>query len=97
MLFRSRSEGTVAADLAKAPIIGDNAPLTPERTPSPPGRGGELAKTNGETEVVIAHGKGSIRVGIMMALDESGEKRVGSCVVSRTARRLFEGKVRYYV
>ncbi|KAI9148194.1 PrpF protein [Paramyrothecium foliicola] len=78
------SPGTVAADISKR-----NAPPTPERTPSPgDGKPQEVRK------VKIAHSQGSMDVSV--ASDGIGGK-VRSCAVSRTARRLFEGKVRYYI
>ncbi|PGH03229.1 hypothetical protein AJ79_07424 [Helicocarpus griseus UAMH5409] len=90
--------GTVAAQLSSTAATdnhGDEIPLTPERTPSPGETDG--AKTGleagGEKEVVIAHSKGTMKVGVVMGRD--GE--AVSCAVSRTARRLFEGRVRYYV
>ncbi|KND89433.1 putative isomerase YraM [Tolypocladium ophioglossoides CBS 100239] len=87
--------GTVAAELSARPVIEDGALLTPQRTPSP---SAEIASAGDhgqrrEREVVLAHSKGTIRVGVVLG----DEDRVESCMVSRTARRLFEGKVRYYV
>lgn len=49
--------------------------------------------SSGGREVVIRHGEGAIRVGVVM----DGDGGVRSCAVSRTARRLFEGNVCYYV
>jgi 2-methylaconitate cis-trans-isomerase PrpF len=79
------SPGTVVADLSEKAVLDDDIP-TPERTPSPVL--GEYERT-----VTIAHSKGTIEVGVQ--LDETGN--IKGCTVSRTARRLFEGKVRYYV
>lgn len=91
-----RLAGTVAAELSQTPVLADGAPLTPERTPSPPGNDKE-AKKKAANVIHIEHSKGTIQVEIAMMTDDNGEERVGSCAVSRTARRLFEGKVRYYV
>lgn len=87
--------GTIVADLASSPQRVHSEPLTPDRTPSPSDEKAELVpgKASEEREVVIAHSKGTIRVGVVMGEDGS----VASCAVSRTARRLFEGRVRYYV
>jgi 2-methylaconitate cis-trans-isomerase PrpF len=74
------SPGTIAYDLTKT----EGAPPTPQRTPSP----GERADVK---KVKIAHSQGSIGVSVVL---EKGQPR--SCAVSRTARRLFAGKVRYY-
>ncbi|UNI25022.1 hypothetical protein JDV02_010730 [Purpureocillium takamizusanense] len=46
-----------------------------------------------EAEAVIAHGRGSVAVGVVVGADGGIER----CVVSRTARRLMEGVVRYYI
>ncbi|KAG9254453.1 PrpF protein-domain-containing protein [Emericellopsis atlantica] len=84
------SPGTIVADLAGQAVLSDgdcDALPSPERTPSPPVPGAH------ERSVTIAHSKGTIQVGVQ--LDEAGGVR--GCAVSRTARRLFEGKVRYYV
>lgn len=103
--------GTVVAGLSRkaaAAVAADDeaaAPVTPERTPSPVEREEEAGSSNSssgdeeeergpERQVVIAHSKGTIRVGVVMTGDGRG---VASCAVSRTARRLFEGRVRYYV
>lgn len=87
--------GTIVADLSSMPQKGSSEPLTPERTPSPTDEKAELVpgRLDKEREVVIQHSKGTIRVGVVMGADGS----VASCAVSRTARRLFEGRVRYYV
>ncbi|KAL3456767.1 PrpF protein-domain-containing protein [Aspergillus heterothallicus] len=83
--------GTIVAELAST--SGRRAPPTPERTPPPPGEEDEKSAANLEREVRIAHSKGVIKVGVVMNKDG----RVASCAVSRTARRLFEGRIRYYV
>ncbi|KAH7133821.1 PrpF protein-domain-containing protein [Dactylonectria macrodidyma] len=81
------SPGTVVAELSAK--SGSNWALpTPERTPSPPNVSGECK----ESEVLIAHSKGIIRVGVV-----KDDREIRSCAVSRTARRLFEGRVRYFV
>lgn len=83
--------GTVAAELAMRPVIDDGAPLTPERSPSEEKEDDHLGASY--RHVVIAHSKGTIDVDVV--LENNGE--VSSCSVSRTARRLFEGRVRYYI
>ncbi|KAI6777909.1 putative isomerase YraM [Emericellopsis cladophorae] len=80
------SPGTTVAELAGQAVLCDgdgDALLSPKRTPSPPVPGAH------ERSVIIAHSKGTIQVGVQ--LDEAGGVR--GCTVSRTARRLFEGKV----
>lgn len=87
--------GTIVADLRSSPRRDASEPLTPERTPSPGSEKAELVpgKLDKEREVVIQHSKGTIKVGVVMREDGG----VASCAVSRTARRLFEGRVRYYI
>ncbi|EGX91965.1 PrpF protein [Cordyceps militaris CM01] len=97
-----RSAGTVAERLSRAPVLVDGLPLplTPERTPSPvegSDEAAELSKGKNRSELLIEHDKGAIRVETEMERDENDQERVRSCAVSRTARRLFEGRVRYYV
>jgi 2-methylaconitate cis-trans-isomerase PrpF len=43
--------------------------------------------------VVLEHSKGTIPV----LVKKNGEDGIASCAVSRTARRLFEGRVIYYL
>ncbi|KAL2854513.1 PrpF protein-domain-containing protein [Aspergillus pseudoustus] len=82
--------GTIAAQLAASTEQG--APLTPEHTPPP--EGDDTKEGSGsKREVRISHSKGVIKVDV--AMDDNGG--VASCAVSRTARRLFEGRIRYYV
>ena len=83
---------TIAAELSRSAVVDDNAPPTPARTPSPSEKETNHSLQT-EREVVIAHSKGTIKVGVVMR----GENDVASCAVSRTARRLFEGRVRYFV
>lgn len=94
-----RSAGTVAEQLSRAPVLaGGDALLTPERTPSPADIDGNVTlERKASSEVRIEHAEGVVWVEIRMETDDDGKERVGSCAVSRTARRLFEGKVRYYV
>jgi 2-methylaconitate cis-trans-isomerase PrpF len=82
--------GTIASELAT--MADGMGPLTPEHTPPPDGVG-EKRDGSLEREVRIAHSKGVIKVGVVMG----GDGNVASCAVSRTARRLFEGRIRYYV
>lgn len=79
--------GTVAAELSHRAVIDDGAPGTPEESSS------DEEGEGGYRHVVIAHSKGTIGVDIVLRSDG----QVGSCSVSRTARRLFEGRVRYYI
>ncbi|KAL4887400.1 PrpF protein-domain-containing protein [Aspergillus karnatakaensis] len=81
--------GTVAAEISASAAWA--SPPTPERTP-PPDDMAEEAKPKVEREVLIAHSKGTIKVDVVTK--SSGN--VASCAVSRTARRLFEGRIRYY-
>lgn len=80
---------TVVAALSTMASVTGISPPTPEQSPPPEDR----KQLGLEREVSIEHSKGSIKVDIIM--EEHGG--VASCAVSRTARRLFEGKVRYYV
>ncbi|KAL3492168.1 PrpF protein-domain-containing protein [Aspergillus germanicus] len=81
---------TIASELAS--MAENMGPLTPEHTP-PPDEGSEKLDRSLEREVRIAHSKGVIKVGVV----RGGDGGVASCAVSRTARRLFEGRIRYYV
>lgn len=87
---------TIVADLSTRPqaVSADGTPFTTPLTPdqSPPPEREMKHDSPSEREVLIEHSKGTIKVGV--ALGNNGG--VGSCAVSRTARRLFEGKVRYY-
>ncbi|KAL4735114.1 PrpF protein-domain-containing protein [Aspergillus similis] len=84
--------GTVVADLSTCGIVPDSPTLpTPEHSPPPDKQTKE--EQGYEREVLIQHAKGTIKVGV--SIDTDGG--VASCSVSRTARRLFEGKVRYYL
>lgn len=91
--------GTVAADLAAKGVAHHEAPPTPERSPERPPEGSlKEQKTGhkisaGDRHVVIAHSQGTIDVDVTLGRDG----QVSSCSVSRTARRLFEGRVRYYI
>lgn len=94
--------GAILADLAAHPIEADGAPDTPERTPSPRGvddEGEKRSDSEGKNGryVVIEHSKGTIDATVVVTRDESGNEKVESCSVSRTARRLFEGNVRYFI
>ncbi|KAE8363457.1 PrpF protein-domain-containing protein [Aspergillus caelatus] len=84
--------GTVAAGLsAMGAIMHGALPPTPEQSPPPDDRKNENLELG--KDILIEHSQGTMKVGVVM--DDAGE--VASCAVSRTARRLFEGKVRYYV
>lgn len=80
----------VAALSTMGAMVNGVSPPTPEQSPPPEDRKKGLGL---EREVLIEHSKGTINVDVTM--EEHGG--VASCAVSRTARRLFEGKVRYYV
>jgi 2-methylaconitate cis-trans-isomerase PrpF len=90
-------EGTVAHRLASSNSTWN--PATPERTPSPVSEHSESSSTFGllpdRRTVRISHSSGSIEVDVAATSSESFAV-VERCVVSRTARRLFEGKVYYY-
>lgn len=93
--------GTVLSALSAHPIEADNAPITPERTPSPGSETSEHKRASPEAvreerDVVIEHSKGTIDARVVVTRD-SGEEHIESCSVSRTARRLFEGNVRYFI
>ncbi|KAL2862458.1 PrpF protein-domain-containing protein [Aspergillus lucknowensis] len=89
----AQTRGTPKAALVYRPTADPiRAPLTPEHTPPPDEEIGEKV-FGSERKVRIAHSKGVINVNVVMGNDE----RVVSCAVSRTARRLFEGRIRYYV
>ena len=80
-------QGTIAAELS-AQVEG---PPTPERTPSPVSEEGR--DMSSKRQVLIEHGKGTIPV----LVEKKGDDEIASCAVSRTARRLFEGRVIYYL
>jgi len=72
--------------------------LTPERTPSPslPESSAGLSSLLPAREIVnISHPSGSIDVEVLAA-SSSSFAVVDRCIVSRTARRIFEGNVYYY-
>ncbi|KAL4950980.1 PrpF protein-domain-containing protein [Aspergillus filifer] len=84
--------GTIVAELsARGIAMGPPLLPTPEQSPPPD----DFAKQEHEAqrEVLIEHPKGTIKVEV----ETTKAGGVASCSVSRTARRLFEGKVRYYV
>lgn len=87
-------EDTVVNRLA---VMVDRQLPTPERSPSP------FADGEGKTEEVrleqrmvrITHSSGGIDVGVIAGSSKTMAV-VDRCTVSRTARRIFEGKVYYY-
>lgn len=91
-------EGTVAHQVASNDKMRSIWQLsTPERTPSPCSESSEdvscllpVPKT-----VCISHQSGSINVEVL-ATNSDSFAVVDRCIVSRTARRLFEGTVYYY-
>ncbi|KAJ3527436.1 hypothetical protein NM208_g10700 [Fusarium decemcellulare] len=84
-------KGTIAADLAALEDVDDSLPPTPERTPSPD-INGSYELDDCARNVLIEHSKGTIPVRVI----RRGDDEIVSCAVSRTARRLFEGRVIYY-
>jgi 2-methylaconitate cis-trans-isomerase PrpF len=87
--------GTVAHRVSKAQSTWQMP--SPERTPSPCSESGEGSSglLPSRESVRIAHASGSIKVEVLATSTESFAM-VDRCIVSRTARRLFEGKVYYY-
>jgi len=91
-------EGTVAHGLASGGKVQSSwQSSSPERTPSPcsdsDGSSSDLLPS--QRRVCLSHSSGSIKVDVLATSSESFAF-VDRCVVSRTARRLFEGKVYYY-
>ncbi|KAF4973712.1 hypothetical protein FSARC_101 [Fusarium sarcochroum] len=87
-------QGTIAADLTAKSVLDDREgplPPTPERTPSPD-MGVDEQEAACVRTILIEHSKGTIPV----IVDKRGDS-IDACAVSRTARRLFEGRVMYYV
>lgn len=87
--------GTIAADIsamASSELREAHLLLTPERTPSPDTKVGE-EEDYYVKNILIEHSKGNIPVTVVT----QGSDDIVSCTVSRTARRLFEGKVIYYL
>ncbi|KAJ3455941.1 hypothetical protein MRS44_017423 [Fusarium solani] len=85
-------KGTIAADLAARESSDEPLPPTPECTP-PPDIMGVQEMDDYTRHVLIEHSKGTVAVEVV----RRGDEEVASCAVSRTARRLFEGRVIYYV
>jgi 2-methylaconitate cis-trans-isomerase PrpF len=87
-------EGTVAHRVGKAQSAWQIP--SPERTPSPCSESSEGSSglLPSQASVRIAHASGSIKVQVLATSSESFAV-VDQCIVSRTARRLFEGKVYY--
>ncbi|KAI8648360.1 hypothetical protein NCS56_01520300 [Fusarium sp. Ph1] len=85
-------KGTIAADLAARESSDEPLPPTPERTP-PHDIMGVQEMDYYARHVLIEHSKGTISVEVV----RRGDEEVASCAVSRTARRLFEGRVIYYI
>ncbi|KAK8038688.1 hypothetical protein PG993_007099 [Apiospora rasikravindrae] len=90
----------------------DGLPPTPERTPSPSslldGEGGALWSAGNlayampdvqgiaKRNVRLSHSSGVMEVETWTRPGGEGELEIDRCIVSRTARRLFEGNVFYY-
>ncbi|TLS27356.1 hypothetical protein PpBr36_04211 [Pyricularia pennisetigena] len=91
-------EGTVAHRLSqiskkgKAPLP-HGLPPTPERTPSPPAAAQGIVKR----QIRVHHGSGVMEVETWTRSDAEQGLAIDRCIVSRTARRLFEGKVLYHM
>jgi 2-methylaconitate cis-trans-isomerase PrpF len=96
-------QGTVAHHAAAMNGVDADSLLTPERTPSPSVEDGESRHKGSsmcgqlldQRTVRLSHASGSIDVEILASIS-STVAVVERCIVSRTARRLFEGKVYYY-
>ncbi|KAH7361328.1 PrpF protein-domain-containing protein [Pyrenochaeta sp. MPI-SDFR-AT-0127] len=97
-------EGTVAHRIASTASSEAHWFLpTPERTPSPLSESDESPQQSMSAScllpdrktVRISHRSGSIQVEVLAASSDTFAV-VDRCIVSRTARRLFEGKVYYY-
>jgi 2-methylaconitate cis-trans-isomerase PrpF len=91
-------EGTVAHRVALDDHVQSSWHVpSPERTPSPCSESSESVSDllPSRRTVCIAHSSGSIQVEVLATSSEAFAV-VERCVVSRTARRLFEGKVYYY-
>jgi 2-methylaconitate cis-trans-isomerase PrpF len=91
-------QGTVAHSLAlEGKVQSSWQTLWPERTPSPCSDSDEssFGLLPSQRTVSLSHSSGSIKVDVLATSSESFVF-VDRCVVSRTARRLFEGKVYYY-
>lgn len=91
-------EGTVAHGLTSdAKVQTSWQSYSPERTPSPCSDFDEssFGLLPSQRTVSLSHSSGSINVEVLATSSDSFAF-VERCVVSRTARRLFEGKVYYY-
>ncbi|KAK1980765.1 PrpF protein-domain-containing protein [Colletotrichum cereale] len=89
------AEGTVAHRIAGGSESAQSTEglPTPRRTPSPSER--MPSEQNAGRTVQIKHGSGIMDVEVKTREGEEGVV-VDRCVVTRTARRLFEGNVLYY-
>lgn len=85
--------GTIAADLYAQASAQRHLHLHPSSEATPIYENRKGSSMDMEMKYRIAHSKGSIDVGIVAGVDGD----VQGCVVSRTARKLFEGNVSYYV
>lgn len=91
-------EGTVAHRIASDLKNGSSWQVpSPDRTPSPCSESSDDRSSllPEQKTVCIAHSSGSIKVDCLATSSETFAV-VDRCIVSRTARRLFEGKVYYY-
>ncbi|KAK0756329.1 hypothetical protein N5P37_011244 [Trichoderma harzianum] len=87
------------ANLAKR--IGDKQELpTPSRTPSPVSLRKQMLNHYATQTVKIEHPSGLIEVEVVTQYslgNEGAQIQVERCIVSRTARRLFEGNIYFYL
>ncbi|KAJ6214677.1 nitrate assimilation regulatory protein nirA [Bipolaris maydis] len=90
-------QGTIAHELAEDARRQSSWQSTPERTPSPCSDSDESTSNllPKQQTVTLAHPSGQISVDALCTSSESFAY-VDRCIVSRTARRIFEGKVYYY-
>lgn len=97
-------EGTVPYRLARSQPKPAEGALTPARTPTPTGEGPyDSEKTNMlrhsgniKETVGLAHPRGYMEMEVWKTIDGNGVS-IERCIGIRTARRLFEGNVLYYM
>ena len=97
-------EGTVPYRLARSQPKPAEEALTPARTPTPTGEGPyDSAKTsmldhsgNMRETIGLAHPRGYMEMEVWKTIDGNGVN-IERCIGIRTARRLFEGNVLYYM
>jgi 2-methylaconitate cis-trans-isomerase PrpF len=79
--------------------LGMGGLLTPMRDMSPELDVERVEESSSKVAriVTVAHPSGTINVEVITVQCENGDMAVERCIVSRTARRIFEGKVMYYL